>query len=239
MMLAALSKPPTVACVLLQAMRWPFKDLPRHWHTLAIIVLPGLIAMLAWTIVTAGDVAAWRIVELTGNAPKQFDPAWKFGFMVDHPLHFPAAVMGTFKDTAELWRQLIGVLGLFDTVLQPWTYPAISILLVVACLTPVELSFATRHWIAAVAAMTGAAYCLAVFLIFYLIWTPTDADQVWGVQGRYFVPAVPLFAVVLSCLLNRGPGEQTRGTAALGCATLSGVASIEAILRVDLRIWGA
>jgi len=237
MTLAALSKPPTVIFAFVAAMRWSPKELPRHWHVLAVLVLPGLIAMIAWTIATAGDVAAWRLAELTGRDPQQFDPAWKVSFMLEHPMHFPAAVFATLRDIGELWRQLIGVLGLFDTVLHPWTYPAITLLLAAACLTQVDRGAATRHWVSAVAGLTAAAYVLAVFLIFYLVWTPPDAGQAWGVQGRYFLPCLPLVAIVW-CSVNYGLGEQARASAAIAGATLSGIAATEAILRVDWHIWG-
>jgi uncharacterized membrane protein len=238
MMLAALSKPPTVLLTLLLPMRCLPKDLPRCAFALGLLAVPGVAAMLAWTAATSGDIGTWRVAELTGRAAEQFDPAWKLRFMLDHPLHFPTAVAATLGDMGELWRQLIGVLGLFDTVLQLWTYPAISALLVAACLTPVQWSDARRYWIAAVAGMTALAYAAAVFLIFYLVWTPTDADQVWGVQGRYFLPCLPLFALAW-CSVNRGLGERARASAAIAGATLSGIAVAEAIVRTDWQIWGA
>jgi uncharacterized membrane protein len=235
--LAALSKPPIFILAALSLLRVAPRELLRYRYALALPVVPGIIAMIAWTAATAGDVAAWRLAELTGRAAEQFDPAWKLRFMLEHPMRFPMTVITTFRDVGELWRQMIGVLGLFDTVLQPWAYPAITLLLVAASLTPVDRGAATRHWLAVVAGVTAGAYILAVFLIFYLVWTPTDADQVWGVQGRYFIPCLPLVAIIC-CSINRGLGEQTRASAAIAGATLSGIATAEAILRVDWNIWG-
>jgi uncharacterized membrane protein len=219
-------------------MRWSFKELFVHWRTAALIVIPSLLAAIAWTATASGDAAIWRQVDLTGRAAQEFSPTWKLAFMLQHPLHFPAAVAGTVKEIYWLWLSLIGVLGLVDTYLRDWVYPVLSLLLIAACLTPMGGNLATRGRIAAVAGLVAVAYCLAVFLIFYLIWTPIDAVEVLGVQGRYFVPCLPLLAVAYG-VVGRGLDEWARAGAAVGGATLSGLAITEAILRVDWDIWSA
>ena len=40
------------------------------------------------------------------------------------------------ENLAELWRQVVGVLGLFDTVLQAWVYPVLTVLLLATFFTP-------------------------------------------------------------------------------------------------------
>jgi len=229
--LCVLTKPPNLALVLMEAMRAPVGHLARSWRALVVIIGPAVVAAAAWSLGSGGDAGAWRLVALTGRTAEQFDPLWKLRFTLEQPLHFPTAVLASFSDPGELWRQLIGVLGLFDTVLQPWVYPALTVWLVAVCLTPVDS--AARHRAAAVAAASAAAYALAVFAVFYLIWTPTDAAQIWGVQGRYFVPALPLVAIIFACLINRGPSERTRATVALAGCLLSGAACIEAIWRAE------
>ena len=182
---------------------------------------------------SSADVAAWRLVEITGAAAHEFAPGWKLRFMLAHPLEFPEAVIGMLanKDAVEFWHQVIGVLGLFDTVLQPWVYAAIGLLLVGTFVSP--LGCAARLSCALAAGVTALAYCLAVILIFYLIWTPVDADQVWGVQGRYFVPILPLVAIASAALLDRGPDIRITAMLAIAAAILSGAGSVEAILRTD------
>src|SRR5262245_1302565 len=118
--------------------------------------------------------ASWRQVELTGRAPEEFSSAWKLSFMLQNPVHFPAAMAGTAQDIYWLWLGLIGVLGLFDTHLVFLAYSVLSLLLIAACLTPFDCDFATRARIAAVAAGVALAYCVSVLLILYVIWTPVD-----------------------------------------------------------------
>jgi uncharacterized membrane protein len=93
-----------------------------------------------------------------------------------------------------------------------------------------------RTWIALVAAITAIGYVFAVYFVCYLSFTPLDSDVVWGVQGRYFVPLLPLLAVVVACIGHRGPAERIRAAFAVGIAVFSGSASIVAILAADWKI---
>jgi hypothetical protein len=56
------------------------------------------------------------------------------------------------------------------------------------------------------------------------------------VQERYFVPILPLVAIMVGALVNRAPDERLSAATAISAAVLSGSASIEAILRTD---WNA
>jgi uncharacterized membrane protein len=183
--------------------------------------------------VSCGDVAAWRLVELTGRPAREFDPLWKLGFMLQNPWHFPHATFASFADAGELWRQLIGVLGLFDSPLQQWVYPALTTVLVACCLTRLDVQPRLRRRLILVAAGTAAGYAAAVFAIFYLVWTPPDAAQVWGVQGRYFLPALAPIAAVVAALVTRGTSQTALAALAIAGALLSGIAAVDAILRAD------
>ncbi len=233
--LCALSKPPNVAFVLLELMRWPSREVLQCWRLLALIIGPALIGAIGWTLLSSGDVAAWRLAALTGVDAQHFDPVWKLGFMLDHPLHFARAVVGTFeqKDLPELWRQLIGVLGLFDTVLRSWAYPVISLLLIGTFFVRLDLAREVRIRVALASLATTLAYCIALFAIFYLVWTPIDADRVWGIQGRYFIPVVPLLAIACAALVDRALPEWTIALMASAAAILSGWACVDAHLRAD------
>jgi uncharacterized membrane protein len=233
MLLCVLSKPPNLAFMLLE---WLRPQTTGGWRVAAVATFPALAAALVWSAVSSADVAAWRLVELTGTAAQEFNPGWKLHFMLAHPLEFPAAVIGMFRamDGAEFLRQLIGVLGLFDTVLRPSAYAAIGLLLAATLVSP--LPCAARLPAALAAGITALVYGLAILLIFYVIWTPVHADQVWGVQGRYFVPILPLIAVVVSALVKRGLSVAVTCALAIACATISGAGTIDAILRSDWKL---
>ena len=237
MLLSSLTKPTNLAFVLLGLIT-SLGRATRRLTSVAVAMLPAVIAALVWTYLSGADTAAWRMVEITGQAPVAFDPTVKLAYWLDHPLHFPAAAIAGFQGNfVELWRQMLGVLGLFDTVLPTWVCLTLTVLLVaVGVMQPPITIAAGRVWVALVAAITAAAYVFAVYLVCYLAFTPLDAEIVWGVQGRYFVPILPLLAIINGCIGHRAPDERIGAVLAICVAVLSGSASLVAILAADWEI---
>jgi uncharacterized membrane protein len=233
MTLCVLTKPPQIAFIVLTAMKRPLQDLRRHWRTTALIILPGCILSMLWILAVSESIVSVRILEGTDSFPNQFTASWKLRFMLEHPLHFPQALITSLRSGHEYWLQLIGVLGWLDTQLQPWVYPTLTVMLIFVCLVPLELERCARFRIALVSGAAAFAYFLAVFAIFFVVWTPISSAEVQGVQGRYFLPALPSVALAIWALLNRGLSQRAVAVVALCGAILSGGAVIEAILRVS------
>jgi len=233
MMFSALTKPTNLAFVLLGLM------IPaRRWPAVALTTLPAIGMALFWSVQSGADSGAWRMVEITGQDADAFDPVVKFSHLLNHPLHFPATVIGAIHEQGfgDLWQQAIGVLGLFDTVLQDWVYPTVSVLLVSTLFARLPLTPAARGKVAITAAVVACAYAVSVYLVCYLSFTPLDANIIWGVQGRYFVPCVPVVAIAFASAVNRGPEEWLRAGLAISAGVLSGSASIDAIMRADWHV---
>jgi uncharacterized membrane protein len=237
MILCVLAKPPQLAFILAEALRAPLGALLRNWKRSALVVLPAIVLALAWTWVSAGDVAAWRIVDGTTNAPEHFQPMWKLRFLVQHPWHFATMLGGSAESAGKYWSELIGNLGWLDIPLQAWAYPVLSIFLLLGLYAPLDANTATRRRLAIVSALIIVGYCLAVFMIFYLVWTPIDGSKIEGVQGRYFVVALPFAAVMLSAVIRRAPSARASAWIAAIGSVFSGLATIEAILRSDWLLW--
>jgi uncharacterized membrane protein len=233
MALCVLCKPPQLAFILLAAITRPPRQLLSHRRAVALIVLPAVVLSVLWVTMGSVDVAAWRYYEGEQLPKEQFDPVWKLRYMLEHPLHFPSQMLANVRDIDLLWQQLIGILGWLDTGLRAWVYPVLSAILIGVSFVRLELDRRSRHWIALVAAVTVLGYVLAHYLIFYLAWTPIRSNHVEGVQGRYFVMALPVAALGLGALVNRAPAVLVTALLASSGAILSGVAVVEAILRVD------
>jgi uncharacterized membrane protein len=238
MTLCVLTKPPHVAFILLEAMARPLRDAGRFWRPIALVVVPGIVLTVLWIAVGGGDMATWRLTEPKGLAAEHFQVGWKIGYMIEHPLHFPTLLMGNVQqDLYPLWRQLIGILGWLDLALQPWVYPTASILLVATFFARLELDRGTRRRIALLSAISVGGYVLAVFLVFYVGWTPLEVDRIEGVQGRYFIVLLPAIAMAVAATVDWGPSQRATAFAAALGAVVSGAATIEGILRVDWRMW--
>jgi hypothetical protein len=232
MTLCVLAKQPQIVFVLLELMVGRLGDLPRRWRSLAIVVLPGVILSPLWVVGVSADVAAWRVREGHNYPPEHFDALWKLSYMWEHPFHFPLAAWTAFRDWgAPLWPELIGILGWQDVPLRPWTYLVLTILLLLMPLQKLPLDGATRARVAVMTGLAALSYIVIVYLIFFLTYTPIDSPHVLGVQGRYFVIALPVAAIFLASLINL---ELPRGTPALIGITgsmIAGITTVEAVLQ--------
>ena len=232
MTLCVLAKQPQIVFVLLELMVGRLRELPRRWRSLAIVVLPGVVLSPLWVIGVSADVAAWRVREGHNYPAEHFDPLWKLSYMWEHPYHFPLAAWTALRDWgAPLWPELIGILGWQDIPLRPWTYLMLTVLLLLMPLEKLPLDGATRARVAAMTGLAALSYIVIVYLIFFLTYTPLDSPHVLGVQGRYFVIALPVAAIFLASLINL---ELPRGTPALIGITgslIAGTTTVEAVLQ--------
>ena len=83
------------------------------------------------------------------------------------------------------------------------------------------------------AALTGLAvltYVVTVYLIFFLTYTPLNIDHVRGVQGRYFVIALPMAAIFIASMANSDVPRDVVAATAITGSLLSGLASFQALL---------
>jgi hypothetical protein len=232
MTLCVLAKQPQIVFVLLELMSGRLRELPRRWSSLAIVVLPGVILSPLWVVGVSADVAAWRVWEGHNYPAEQFDPLWKLSYMWAHPFHFPLATWTALRDWgAPLWPELIGILGWQDVLLRPWTYVVLTALLLLTPLQKLPLDGATR---ARVALMTGLAvlsYVVMVYLIFFLTYTPVESPHVLGVQGRYFVIALPMAAIFTASLINLELPRVTSALVGITGSMIAGITTVDAVLK--------
>ncbi len=164
LLLSALSKPANLAFILLEVLR----PIPARLHLrialVAVVVLPAVAVTMIWVALGGDDAAGWRLAELTGVNPQEFNPGWKLRHMLANPLDFPQAVIGwlTIRNYPEFGRQIVGVLGLFDTVLRSWVYPLVAVLTLIPFVVRVGYSRSERIRLAAGAVIAALAYCFTV-----------------------------------------------------------------------------
>ena len=130
-----------------------------------------------------------------------------------------------------LWRELIGILGWQDIVLPTWTYLVLTILLLLVPLQKLQLDGATRARVMVISGLTVLGYVGVVYLIFFVTYTPLDLDHVRGVQGRYFVIALPVAAIFVASIINLELPNGMSAAIATAGAMISGIATVEALYR--------
>lgn len=231
MTLCILVKPSQLALapVELLASRWPH----GRWWIPAAVILPGAALTGVWVTLIGGEVAAWRLTD--GGLPaEQFQIGWKLGYMAAHPLHFAELLANSiWLQAPALYQQMIGVLGWLDTPLAAWVYPALGLALLLAMTERLPCPRDSRISTFAISALTAAGYVVFIYFLLYVTWTPVTADQIWGIQGRYFVPALPTLAVAVATALPRGRRGALAGPAAACGALIAGFAAIDAVWRTN------
>jgi hypothetical protein len=70
-----------------------------------------------------------------------------------------------------------------------------------------------------------------VYLIFFLVYAPIDTDHVRGVQGRYFVFALPVVAVFIAALVDCELPRGVPAAIAIAGSMIAGITTVEAVLR--------
>ena len=150
--------------------------------------------------------------------------------MWEHPLHFPLATWRAISGWGDrLWQELIGILGWQDVLLRPWTYVVLTVLLMLVPLQKLQLDAAVRARVAVMTGLTVLGYVVLVYLIFFLTYTPLDIDHVRGVQGRYFVIALPAAAIFVAAALNLKLPDGMSALIATAGALISGTATVSAL----------
>jgi uncharacterized membrane protein len=231
MTLCALSKQPQLVFVLLEFMRLPVTRLHRWWRSLALVIVPSFVLSPLWIWAVSAEIAAWRLLESEIHPREHFDPLWKLAYMWQHPLHFPKAAWTAVTVWGDrLWQELIGILGWQDILLEPWIYVLLSIMLVLVCLQKLHLMNGLRSRVAVITGLALFGYVVTVYLIFFITYTPLDVDHVRGVQGRYFVIALPISAIFLASLANVDLPRRVVGGTAIAASLLSGAASVLTLL---------
>ena len=237
MTLCVLSTQPQIVLALLELMVGRSAGPVRRWSNLALVVVPGFILSPLWVLAVSADIAAWRLVEAETVPREQFDPVWRLAYMWEHPLHFPLAVWTALSVWGDrLWVELLGVLGWQDILLQPWIYLVLTITLLIVPLEKLDLKGPERARVVLITGLTALAYIVMVYLIFYLTYTPIEIDHVRGVQGRYFVIALPVIAIFIAAACNIGlPRRILAATAIIG-SLFSGISTFEALFEAHWLI---
>jgi uncharacterized membrane protein len=143
-------------------------------------------------------VAIWMrlLATLMPPVPPNLSAATQFAHLLEHPLVLPTVIAKSLiGDRGWLWETVIGRLGWVDAPMPGWYYTAASVILAFALVASRNRGPLLRPALLAIVTLSAlvATTCFAL----YLSWTPVDQPTINGLQGRYILPVLPLFAWLL------------------------------------------
>jgi hypothetical protein len=151
----------------------------------------------------------------------------QFVLVLARPFHFLGVLGSTIWDNRDLyWRELVGMLGLLSIPLPKGAY-VVEFLGLVAAVFAGEKQ--PRIRLAVIVAWAGLAVLSigVVFSAIYLVGEVYGASRIYGFQGRYLLPALPLCL----CALARGGVGRLRWLGA-ACAAVSVFAALYVTITV-------
>ena len=205
-----------------------------------------LIALLAFPLAPRKRGAATLVLVATlvgvalsmANAARAYDPGAAEGVsasrqlsgIIGDPLRFAGVLAFEMREHGFRYvEQMVGRLGVMEVAQPLWLIWAEIVVLVLAS------GAAGGRMSPSVRILSGAVFIVTaggLFLASYLTWTTVGASHVEGIQGRYFLPVLPLGAVAAGGSLPLL--ERTAPRLVLAAAVVCNTA---AVISVALRFY--
>ena len=160
----------------------------------------------------ASEVEAARATRSTQSTADEADrETYTPGYILRHPVQTVLLFVRSAVENGDHYiRTLVGGSLSYYTVDLAWGWVAVLYLLLAYAALPVQgarlqPSGKARGWCCA-----AAVVCCLLAVAGCLLWTPIRYDTLYGLQGRYFLPVLPL--LLLTCLPRRlaaVPDEET------------------------------
>jgi uncharacterized membrane protein len=172
-----------------------------------------------------------QFLPLAGTGFPNHNPYVQIHFLVAHPLALVPIVRNTLIwDGRRLISEVIGFFGWGELPLPPWFYKAGYALLAAVLLIAV-VNYKPMHRSRILLGSVAAAGVVAsVSLASFIMWTPVGEMKIWGLQGRYFVPAVAMLAFLVPASTRLGGLSNTAlAVSTLGFFALSTVTTVRIV----------
>ncbi len=158
------------------------------WLRAGVAIALGVAGIAAWLWLIRDLYAAQRI------APDA-DPGRQLAFILVDPVSYGYVLLADVADNGVkyVWQGL-GYEWTFPTALA---WPHLGVLIVVAILDG-RGEAGLGRWTRGLLAVVAVATYVLITTMNYLAWSPIGAASVSFVQGRYYIPIVPLLLLLLS-----------------------------------------
>lgn len=183
----------------------------RRWGTKTIQVALVL-ALSAGTATLWQASVAYLVIPFRSDINGSLTMRDQVAFFLRNPVSLSFAFARQFLVVRafEYWRSFVGVLGWLDTLIPvsvTWGYSALlATAALFGCSSDRERE--TKPWWSRwwnVALVAGVVYL--VMLSQYLVWSRVGSFEVFGIQGRYFIPPAALLLLQVPGIVRLSPGR--------------------------------
>ena len=180
-------------CLIIPRDRWGSKK--RHWLALGVILGASLLSFATYSLQSVLSVLSAGEKELIYSG----DAGYTFGYLLQHPDTFIRVMVNTVMDLSSFYyTSLIGKeLGWLNLSVDWLVVTAFTVLLLLSALRVNEEHQLVKNWHKWWFVLIFAGVFLLVEIAMFTNWTPLGDDTVAGVQGRYFLPVLPILLLLV------------------------------------------
>jgi uncharacterized membrane protein len=179
---------------------------PQKIHKKTYIYILYIIECYALMFGIYGLTKMHAVTSFIGNGlPAGADPSKQIQFILSQPVDVILVMIKTTVSRSMFYVQsMVGILGWLEYGIPHWMYVAYAAL---GGWIIVNTKHGTRNNLDRYHLIVGSFVVLLNYLyilgIFYVVWTPVEAQIVNGVQGRYFLPFVPIVLLMLKGIAEK------------------------------------
>lgn len=209
-----------------------FGSRARWLGAMALIILPGAIASLAWAIVV-------KTAMLEGAVYSTFDgnrvaPGEQLAAVIADPIGYAGVVARTlFASDAPgaALKMFFGVAGWTNIPLAPPFYAFLIGAFFLVLMSGEKAPAAMRNFYArAILGGVFLATCLAILTLVYFQWNGVGASTIEGFQGRYVIAIAPMLFALAPLQLSMLAAPRRRLALAFGAPAIGSAAMLGAVL---------
>ena len=191
---------PSYAIFLVLILFLPKSIFKNNKHKQLVVWIIFLMSIIVLALVSLKGVAYGDSILLYRDAEtaSRISLMGQLGWILGHPVEFMKVLAYSVVSNSQEWGfSLIGVLG-YNTITTPYPLVILSYgLLAVSGLYASIRSSKTAITILAV----GVLSALSIIVLLYATFNEVGSSDIGGVQGRYFIPCIPLIVLGLSRLI--------------------------------------
>ncbi len=164
-------------------------------RAVSFFALAGVLAVGAYLV---WGYLVRQFLPLAGTGFPNYNPSVQIRFITTHPLALIPILRKTLSwDGHRLIAEMIGFFGWGELPLPAWFYKAgYALFAAVLLIALVNYKPVYRSRVL-LGSLTVAGIIASVFLASFIMWTPVGEMQIWGLQGRYLLPALAILAFLL------------------------------------------